>query len=172
MVLVPPVPSVTVPRSSASPVLLVSVPPIKSTCCAIPYCPPRSRVPPLFTVAVAVSAPRPRKPLSRRTVPALIVTPPVWVLSRSRVNVPVPILISPPFPDITPLKVVLVLSPPAVSVPVPRATKPKPARLPMVWLKLLRSSVAPPPSVTALAALKAFAAPARRVPALRVVVPA
>jgi hypothetical protein len=41
----------------------------------------------------------------------------------------------------------------------------------MVWLKLLRSSVAPPPSVTALAALKVLAAPAWRIPERMVVFP-
>jgi hypothetical protein len=81
-------------------------------------------------------------------------------------------LTSPPLPDITPLKTLLLLSPPAVSVPPPRVTKPDPARLPMVWLKLFRSSVAPlAPSVTGLLALKVFTDPARRVPWLIVVAP-
>jgi hypothetical protein len=46
--------------------------------------------------------------------------------------VPVPVLVRPPVPEITPEKVVLVLLPPAVSVAEPSVTPPAPASEPMV----------------------------------------
>ena len=70
-----------------------------------------------------------------------------------------------------PAKVVLLLSPPAVSVAEPSVTVPPPASEPIVWLKLLRSSTAPEATVNALPAENAFAAPARSVPALTDVPP-
>ena len=65
----------------------------------------------------------------------------------------------------------LVLSPFVVSVAEPSATLPAPASEPMVWLKLLRSSVAPVPTVNALLDEKAFVAPPCSVPALTAVAP-
>ena len=82
------------------------------------------------------------------------------------VNTPAPVLASPPVPEITPEKSVLVLSAPVVSVPAPSVTLPEPESEPMVWPKPLRSSPAPDATVTALDAEKAFTAPARSVPAL------
>ena len=84
---------------------------------------------------------------------------------------PAPTLVSPPMPDIVPANVVLVLSLPVVSVAEPSVTLPAPASEPMVWLKLARSSVAPPATVNALPADNAFAAPACSVPALTAVAP-
>jgi hypothetical protein len=83
----------------------------------------------------------------------------------------VPILVRPPVPEIPPEKTVLVLSLPVVSVAAPKVTAPAPASEPMVWLKLARLSVAPDATENALAGAKAFAAPARSVPALTVVPP-
>jgi hypothetical protein len=87
------------------------------------------------------------------------------------VSPPLPILVSPPVPEIVPENVVLVLSPPAVSVAEPSVTLPAPASEPMVWLKLARLSVAPLATVNALFVAKAFATPACKVPALTAVAP-
>ena len=53
----------------------------------------------------------------------------------------------------------------------PERALPAPASEPIFWLKLLRSSVAPPATVNALNGEKAFAAPACSVPRLIVVCP-
>ncbi len=84
---------------------------------------------------------------------------------------PLPILVSPPVPDIAPENVVLVLSPFVISVAEPSVTLPAPASEPMVWLKLLRPSVAPEPTVNALLDEKAFVAPACSVSTLTAVAP-
>ena len=78
-----------------------------------------------------------------------------------------------------PLKTVLVLSPPVVSLPAPRFTLPVPARDPIVWsnplrsrpLLLLKSDIVPALTVKAEAGAKTFAAPACNVPAEIVVGP-
>ena len=84
---------------------------------------------------------------------------------------PVPVLVRPPVPEIAPEKVVLVLSLPVVSVAAPSVTLPAPASEPIVWLKPLKSSVAPDATVNALNGENAFAAPACSVPALTLVAP-
>ena len=84
---------------------------------------------------------------------------------------PVPALVSPPVPLITPEKAVDVLFPPVVSVPVPSVTLPAPAREPIVSTKLFRLNVAPALTVTALVSAMRFAAPNCKVPALMVVAP-
>ena len=86
-----------------------------------------------------------------------------------------------PVPLIMPPKVVLVLLLPVVRVALlPRVTlpprAPPPAKEPMVWLKLFRSSVAPEVLAMETAepvpkACPPAAAPARMVPALMVVLP-
>jgi hypothetical protein len=78
---------------------------------------------------------------------------------------------SAPVPEIVPENVVLVLSLPVVNVAAPSVTEPAPPSEPMVWLKLLRSSVAPDATVNALPDAKALAAPARSMPALTAVAP-
>jgi hypothetical protein len=83
----------------------------------------------------------------------------------------VPILVSPPVPEIVPENVVLVLSLPVANVAAPSVTEPAPASEPMVWLKLARLSVAPLATVNALLGAKVFAAPASSVPALTAVAP-
>jgi hypothetical protein len=72
---------------------------------------------------------------------------------------------SPPLPEMVPENLVLVLSLPVVSVAAPSVTAPAPASEPMVWLKLLRSSVAPLAIVNALNGDSALTAPACKVPA-------
>ncbi len=84
---------------------------------------------------------------------------------------PVPALVSPPVPLITPEKVVDVLFPPVVRVPVPSVTLPTPAREPIVSAKLFRSKVAPPATTTALVLAMRLAAPSCKVPTLMVVAP-
>ena len=88
-----------------------------------------------------------------------------------KVRIPDPVLFKPPVPEMPPAKIVLELSPPAVSVAEPSVTLPSPASEPMVWLKLLRSSVAPAATVCALLAENAFVAPACSVPASTLVAP-
>ncbi len=82
---------------------------------------------------------------------------------------PLPVLVKPPVPLATPLKVVEVLSPPEVNVFALSTRFPAPASDPMVSLPV-RLSVAPPATVTAL--LSEIAVPfTDNVPALIVVVP-
>jgi hypothetical protein len=88
------------------------------------------------------------------------------------VSAPLPALVNPPLPEMPPEKVVLVLSTPVLSVAAPSVTAPAPASEPILWLKLLRSSVAPFATVKALMAENAFAAPACKVPAFTAVAPA
>jgi hypothetical protein len=94
-------------------------------------------------------------------------------LAPDSVSVPVPTLVRPPVPSITPANVVLALSPPAVSVAEPSVTllPAVPASEPMVWFRLLRSSTAPAATVNALNGENALTAPACRVPALTSVGP-
>ncbi len=82
-----------------------------------------------------------------------------------------PVLVKPPAPLAMPLKVVLVLSAPEVSVPPDRVTLPAPVRLPIVWLVAM-SSVAPDATDTALVDGTAEAPDRRSVPPLTVVEPA
>ena len=87
---------------------------------------------------------------------------------------PVLVRLSEPVPFwSTPLKVVEVLSAPAVRVAAAplSVTVPAPAREPIAWLKPLRSRVAPEATVNALAEENELVAPAASVPALTVVVP-
>jgi hypothetical protein len=86
-------------------------------------------------------------------------------------KVPLPTLVRPPVPEIVPSKDVLLLSLPVVSVALPSVTLPAPASEPIVWLKALRSSVAPEAIVKALIGAKTFAAPAGKVPASTSVAP-
>lgn len=88
------------------------------------------------------------------------------------VIVPVPAFVTPPVPETAPEKTVVVLSPPVVSVAAPSVTPPAPASEPIVWLKLLRSSVAPRATVWALPEENVLAAPACKVPAFTAVAPA
>ena len=60
------------------------------------------------------------------------------------VKVPVPTVTIPPVPVMPPVKVVVVLSPPSVSIALPSVTTPLPERLAIVWSKLWRSRTAPP----------------------------
>ena len=87
-------------------------------------------------------------------------------------NVPAPILVRPPVPPIEPVKIVLVLSLPVVSIALPSVTLPAPASEPIDWLKLLRSRVAPLATVNALNGEKAFTAAACKVPTFTAVAPA
>ena len=84
---------------------------------------------------------------------------------------PVPAFVTPPVPERAPLNVVAVLFPPVVMRPEPRRTLPAPASEPMVSLKLLKSSVAPLATVTAVALESVSFTPRRSVPALMVVAP-
>ncbi len=93
------------------------------------------------------------------------------MLAPASVSTPLPILVRPPLPEITPEKMVLVLSLPVVRVAEPSVTLPAPASEPMLWLKLARLSVAPAATVNALFCAKVFAAPACSVPALTKVLP-
>jgi hypothetical protein len=86
-------------------------------------------------------------------------------------NVPPPILMTSPLPEIVPAKIVLVLSLPVVNVAEPSVTLPAPASEPMVWSKLARLSVAPDATVNALFGARTFAPPACSVPALTSVGP-
>ena len=93
------------------------------------------------------------------------------MLAPSSVIVPVPVLVSPPVPDITPEKVVLVSLPPVVSVAEPSVTLPAPASEPIALLKLLRASVAPALTETALLSPNALPEPACSTPASTAVAP-
>ena len=93
------------------------------------------------------------------------------MLEPDSVIVPVPTLVSPPVPDITPEKVVLASLPPVVSVAEPSVTLPAPAREPIALLKLLRASVAPALTETAPLSPNALPEPACRTPALTKVAP-
>src|SRR5262245_25896685 len=84
---------------------------------------------------------------------------------------PAPDFVSPPPPLMAPENVVLVPSPPAVSVAVPSVTLPAPASEPIDCAKLLRLSVAPAATVNALADENALTAPARSVPVITSVLP-
>lgn len=94
------------------------------------------------------------------------------MLAPLRVNVPDPVLVRAPVPLKTPLKVVLLLSPPVVRVLLPRVVLPAPASEPIVSL-LSRSRIAPLETVTAdeLPIAEPDPLSAVRVPALIVVVP-
>ena len=86
-------------------------------------------------------------------------------------KVPLPVLVSPPVPEITPEKTVLVKSPPVVRAAAPSRTLPAPESEPMVWSKSARSSVAPAATFVALSGEKVPAAPACSVPWLTKVAP-
>ena len=77
----------------------VTVPPVCVNAPTVSAKPPRSKVPPL-TVTAPASARRLLAP-SRR-VPALMVVPPVWVVSEDSVTVPAPALTSEPAPPSAP----------------------------------------------------------------------
>jgi len=85
-------------------------------------------------------------------VPFEIVNTPVNVFPPLKVKVPEPVFVTALLPDITPLYVVDVLSPPAVNVLAasdPRLIEPAPAIEPTVSLRLARSNVAPDATDTA-----------------------
>lgn len=139
------------------------------------------KVPPLSVVAVfasmLLSAPAEK---SRFSVPALMVVAPVAVVAEAScsVRVPAPTLAMARREAVagacsTPLKVVLVLSPPMVSVRVVdapvTATVPPPEREPRVPEAFRKSMVAPVATVTAVRAGMKVAAD--RVPWLTVVAP-
>ena len=71
-------------------------------------------------------------PLPSCKVPAVMVVGPLYVLLPVSTQVPAPIFVSPPVPEIVPENVVLVLSLPLVSVAEPSVTLPAPASEPMV----------------------------------------
>ena len=105
---------------------------------------------PLLTMLVEATLPV-APPVPRRTVPPeLMVRIPVKATSASIVRVPEPAFVRPPVPLIGPVKVVLVLSPPAVSVPEPSSMVPAPAIEPTDVVLLLVSNVAPDETVTAV----------------------
>src|SRR5262245_42063755 len=87
--------------------------------------------------------------LATTSVPALTCKVPSNVLAPDNVHVPVPTLVTPPAPLMTPLNVVDALLPPVVNVPPLRRTAPPPASEPIVVLKPPRSSV--PPLATVIA---------------------
>ncbi len=88
-----------------------------------------------------------------------------------RVSVPLPVLVTaPPEPLMPPLKLVLVLSPPAVSVLAPSVTEPAPASDPMVSDAAI-FRVAPEATVTAFASTIAVPLFKLRMPADTVVRP-
>src|SRR5258708_19590845 len=82
----------------------------------------------------------------------------------------VPALVRPPVPLPMPEKVVLLLSPPAVSVFAPSVTLPAPASEPTVSLAP-RLTVAPVPTITALASAIATPPLTLNVPPLTLVTP-
>ena len=63
------------------------------------------------------------------------------MLTPLNVNVPLPVFVTPPVPEIAPLKLVDVLSPPSVNVPEPNVTEPAPANDPIALLLLFKSKV-------------------------------
>ena len=98
------------------------------------------------------------------SAPCETVVPPEYVFAPISVNEPLPSLTSAPLPLMAPVKADA--APPSfvVSVPMPSATDPAPDREPTDWEKPARSSVAP--AATAVGPLlKAFAIPARSIPA-------
>ena len=125
-------------------VVLVSSPPVVSV--ALPSAtlpapanepmlsllPARLSVAPAATVMALASDRLSAAPLAR--VPAATVVAPLWLLVPVRVQVPAPVLVMPPLPDIAPLKLVLVPRPPVVSMPAPRAMLPAPATEPALSL--------------------------------------
>ena len=92
------------------------------------------------------------------------------MLLPDRVNVPVPVLVKPPVPLITPAKAVSVLLPPVVKVPAPSVTlppvAPPPAKEPMLTLLPFKSRTTPAvlARVTAELLPKALVLPACKVP--------
>ncbi|ULA65794.1 MAG: hypothetical protein LZF86_250052 [Nitrospira sp.] len=93
-------------------------------------------------------------------------------MAPDRVQVPVPDLLIPPAPDNTPLKLVLVLILPVLSVPLPSEMLPAPATEPTALLKLFKSHVAPDATVTAEKRGTTSVAPLRSMPACTMVLPA
>ena len=87
-----------------------------------------------------------------------------------RVKVPLPVFVNPPAPESTPLYVVLVLAPPAVSVNPPFTMLPAPAIDPTVSAPP-RVKVAPPATLNAEASVILSAALVVKPPALMVVAP-
>ena len=126
-----------------------------------------ARVPPL-NVTDPLVPPRPPSP-ETDTFPAETVKPPVCWFEPDKVSVPEPVLVRLPLPAlVAPLKVVEVLSPPAVNAPV-SVIVPPPAIDPTVSAFEFMSSV--PVMVTADPSGITPAAPSFRVPAETVVVP-
>lgn len=87
------------------------------------------------------------------------------------VVIPLPVLINPPVPDITPPKLEDVWSPPAVSVPPPSVTFPVPAREPMLVVNPAVLKTAPVAMLTRDADGPEAALPSASVPPLMSVLP-
>src|SRR5947207_8935132 len=132
--------------------------------------PPRLSTPPPLTLRIPLPTPAKlavNDPPPTLTAPVFVPPTerePPMVLVPVRVNVPAPVLRRLPPPDMAPEYKVLLLSLPVVSVAEPSSTLPAPASEPMVWFKLLRSRLAPAPTVKALLAENALVLPARNVP--------
>ena len=147
--------AVTLPFTAAVPAFIVK-PPVTV---------PLTASAPPFTVTPLARLPFTTSP------PVLSAVPPVKVLAPASVSVPFPILARPPVPDITPEKIVLVLSLPVVRIAEPSVTLPAPATEPTIWLNPLRLSVAPDATLKALNSENALAIPACKVPMLTEVAP-
>ncbi len=95
------------------------------------------------------------------------------MLSPASVSVPVPDLVSPPVPLITPSKLVLLLSPPVARFAPSRTSAPEPAIEPTVSVAPLgrRISCAPMATLTALASPSACPPSAMRMPSSTFVAP-
>ena len=107
---------------------------------------PTSKVAPDDTVVPADAAPSASACVAFKT-PAETVVGPEYVFAFDNVSVPLPLLVVPPEPETTPLKVVDVPSPPDVSTAEPRVMDPAPVIDPTVSETPFRSKV--PVTVTA-----------------------
>ncbi|MCY1525081.1 hypothetical protein D9M68_600480 [compost metagenome] len=173
----------SVPLSSASKVEPGAKRALPATC-SVPMELPGATTPPVATVVLpTVPVPCKRPPdhtaISPPSVPftdsmpcATEVLPVKAPESPVSSKLPAPALTRPPLPLKRPANCVERSLPPVVSVPVPTATSPAPASEPMVASKPLRSSVALPATVNALAPDRPVAEPARSVPPWTQVAPA
>jgi len=105
--------------------VILPAPAMEPTVSETPF---KSKVPVTVSAEEFGSEPEPLSAM----VPAEMVVEPVKAGEPEMVSVPAPAFVRPPVPVIVPLKMVLVPSPPAVSVAEPSVTAPAPATEPTV----------------------------------------
>src|SRR5262249_18918781 len=130
LLVTPPMPPIVPPSVALLPLVSKAPPPALSVAPRFEVKPARNWSVPPPKVSPLEAAPKLASVVTASR-PALIVVPPVYVLTPLSVSVPPPVLISPPVPDMIPENVVLVLSPPAVSAAAPSVDPP-----PLKWSDL------------------------------------